>query len=435
MAHHYSVLMVLLCLSIESRAGLAVLPEPLSLDDAMHFSSRQIPVLSHVKAAIEAVNAEALAAASLDGVRLTAQGRLRWIEPSYKSVNEDRNDSHASLILQKPLYDSGYADHLQAAAEIAQSTHNVQTLIARQQYQLAIMRAFYDVLLADIAFARDNEAMSIAFVAADKARDRHELGVLSDVDLLAAESHYEQARRQRSSSAIQQRLTRAALAIAMGRPDDLANNLVMPEIPLPAKLEDDFSAYWRQLVENNPELIKLRASIVAAQKKADAARAAYGPVLSAELGVAAHNRSTASTHPVFAGLLLELPILSGGAKEAGIAKANAVLQQARADLLTAELRLRQEALEIWMRRQEILVDIEAFKALGDYRDLYLDRSRALYELEVRTDLGDAMTQTTAVHWRLMDALFNWAINQARLRALSGAEVYARNLSAEEGEMR
>ena len=30
----------------------------------------------------------------------------------------------------------------------------------------------------------------------------------------------------------------------------------------------------------------------------------------------------------------------------------------------------------------------------DYREIYLDRSRALYELEVSTDLGDAMVRVT-----------------------------------------
>lgn len=411
----------LLCLAATLHAEQAPLPEPLSLDDALRFSSPQTPVLAYAQAATQAADADVLEAQAIDAVKLTARGDLRWVQPAYKSDDDDHNDSRASLVLQKRLYDGGYAAHRQAAAAAIQATNDMQLAGARQQHQLAIMRAFYDVILADVAFARDNEAMSIAFVATDKARDRHELGLLSDVGLLEAESHYEQSRRQRFASAAQQRLTRSKLAIAMGRPNDLVADLVTPQITLPEKLEDDFEAYWQQTNKNNPELLERRSQLIAAQEKAKAARNAYGPVLNAELGAAAYNRATASTHPVFAGLVLEMPILSGGAKKAGVGKANAALQKAQADLAAAELRIRQQALELWMQRDVILADVQAFKVMGDYRDLYLDRSRALYELEVRTDLGDAMTQTTAVRLQYLTALFGWSMNQARLRALSGAE--------------
>lgn len=56
---------------------------------------------------------------------------------------------------------------------------------------------------------------------------------------------------------------------------------------------------------------------------------------------------------------------------------------------------------------------------GDYRELYLDRSRALYELEVKTDLGDAMTEISAVRLDMAQAEFDWMMTQARLKALAG----------------
>ena len=56
---------------------------------------------------------------------------------------------------------------------------------------------------------------------------------------------------------------------------------------------------------------------------------------------------------------------------------------------------------------------------GDYRELYLDRSRALYELEVKTDLGDAMTEITAVNLDRARAEFAWLMTLAELDALRG----------------
>ena len=58
--------------------------------------------------------------------------------------------------------------------------------------------------------------------------------------------------------------------------------------------------------------------------------------------------------------------------------------------------------------------------MGNYRDLYLDRSRALYELEVRTDLGDAMSQISDVRLRRARIMFDWAMNEAKLRAMTGS---------------
>ncbi len=54
-----------------------------------------------------------------------------------------------------------------------------------------------------------------------------------------------------------------------------------------------------------------------------------------------------------------------------------------------------------------------------YRDLYLDRSRALYELEVRTDLGDAMTQMTEAQWEATRAKYRLALTWAKIDALTG----------------
>ena len=63
--------------------------------------------------------------------------------------------------------------------------------------------------------------------------------------------------------------------------------------------------------------------------------------------------------------------------------------------------------------------LEALQVRGDYRELYLDRSRALYELEVKTDLGDAMTEISALRLDTAFAEFEWMTTQAELAALAG----------------
>jgi outer membrane protein TolC len=169
----------------------------------------------------------------------------------------------------------------------------------------------------------------------------------------------------------------------------------------------------------NPRLKALAAEVTAAQQGLAAAEAADRPVLSGEAEAAVYNRMTNSTHPLGIGLVLEVPLATGGAGDAKIAAARAELREARARLDQARLELRQSVLDLWLELDTLRLRHEELRTLADYRELYLDRSRALYELEVRTDLGDAMVQTSAVRLLRAEAAFQWQLAQARLQALGG----------------
>ncbi len=81
--------------------------------------------------------------------------------------------------------------------------------------------------------------------------------------------------------------------------------------------------------------------------------------------------------------------------------------------------LRQAALE-----QLLLVDLLEVQQREnsvqiEYRDLRLDRSRTLYELEVKADLGDAMTKQTTARLAQMETDFQLLMSWAVLDALQG----------------
>ena len=85
----------------------------------------------------------------------------------------------------------------------------------------------------------------------------------------------------------------------------------------------------------------------------------------------------------------------------------------------AERELRQRVLDLRLRLDNLRILLAGLQIRGDYRELYLARSRALYELEVKTDLGDAMTEITTVHFDRARAEFEWTMTQAELAALRG----------------
>ena len=107
-----------------------------------------------------------------------------------------------------------------------------------------------------------------------------------------------------------------------------------------------------------------------------------------------------------------------------IEKNNPVLQQLQTvddgavDILTRQY-LHQVALEQLLSIDLLEAQQRENSVQIDYRDLYLDRSRTLYELEVKADLGDAMTNQTTARLRQMETDYQLLMSWAVLDALQG----------------
>ena len=117
--------------------------------------------------------------------------------------------------------------------------------------------------------------------------------------------------------------------------------------------------------------------------------------------------------------MLEVPLYQGGKTGAAVAKAAAGVKDVRANLALAELELREAVRSVWEELSTLTVQREEARALGDYRELYLDRSRALYEMEVKTDLGDSMVRITEARLKADETEYQLALAWARLDALRG----------------
>lgn len=105
-------------------------------------------------------------------------------------------------------------------------------LISRADAQrIEIMARFFDVLLADLSFASESEAMAVAYIQFDRAAVRGELGQISPLRVLELETVYQEILHRRATSELGQQLTRALLAQALGDPEDLPRNLLPPQLP------------------------------------------------------------------------------------------------------------------------------------------------------------------------------------------------------------
>lgn len=107
-----------------------------------------------------------------------------------------------------------------------------------------------------------------------------------------------------------------------------------------------------------------------------------------------------------------------------IEKKNPLLQQLQTTddgalaVLTRQY-LRQAALEQLLSIALLKAQQKENSVEVDYRDLYLDRSRTLYELEVKADLGDAMTNQTTARLAQMETDYQLLMSWVVLDALQG----------------
>ena len=130
-----------------------------------------------------------------------------------------------------------------------------------------------------------------------------------------------------------------------------------------------------------------------------------------ELEASKYTREFRFSDPLRAGIRFEIPLTTGGASKSDIALRLAELHQAEAVLRNAELDTQQQVLELWQliyitraKRDEAIIT-------NEYRELSLDKNRALYELDVKADLGEAMAdfvdslyQSASVDYELTLAL-------------------------------
>ena len=425
----YSILLSLglypvICASAEGDP----LPEVLTLEYALERASVDHPDLQIARAEVEKARAEQLSVDAFTGLESQITGQLRWIDPPDIAYDPDRGDHKLSLFANKRLYDFGYTSSLEEAAEAGIASKEYLYNHAINKRRIAIMAAYFDVLLADIRSTRDREEMTVAYLAFDKARDRHELGMLSEIDLLELESISQAKLVTFRQSEYQQHSTRTRLADVLNVPGNPPETLETPELNIiDRKIPEDVTEWVATAEKQNPLLLALKSRVSAANKKLASARGVTNPVLSGQVEVSRYAREAGSYDNWRAGVTLDIPLPTSGKAAALISSSRAELIKAEAELEQQKRKVRQTLLELQGELKTLQLERKSVEVLTDYRDLYLDRSRAIYQMEVKADLGDSEAKIMDARVKEMQNKFAIALAWARVEAMVGATV----LSGEE----
>ncbi len=397
------------------------LPEPLTLEYALSRAQQMHPRLQRSESLLQQAQAQARIADAENDTRLQLEARLRYSDPliNYENANI-REDHRLGLSLDKTLYDFGRSSSREKSAEILVQSRKYDFLESRRQQRLEIMRRYFDVVLADFEFVRYNEDMAVVFVALEKLRERHALGQLSEIDLLEKEAEYRRVRSLQLAAQNQQRITRARLAYAMDRPGELPATVARPgKLPQLEKPIPELEKIQAQAMLNNNSLQALRAEIESVREKLSEVQAETRPVLIGGAEANAYSRARAGYDRWRVELKLEVPLLSGERVDAAAAQQRAKLYRLQAALEDRSEQIKQEILELWLQLENLHIQRKQMQVQSEYRELYLDRSRALYDMEMTTDLGDAMVRITEAERDVMVTDFNIALVWEQLQVLTG----------------
>ena len=395
------------------------LPEPLTLELALSLIDQQHPDLRFVEAGLQGAQSNLQQTLSNNDLSINLKADARWIEPSVLSTNQKQEDHRLGLYVNKTLYDFGRNSAQVNAASQQIVNKSLQYINAQQRQYINVMKRYFDVVLADLQFYRYNEEMAVAYIQFDRMQIREKLGQYTETDVAEKDVEYKRIRRLRSHSQNQQRVTRSLLAQALNKPNDLPSTVEKPELDVLSRKLPEIEELQKKVSENNPVLGALRAKLAAAKNNVQLAYASDNPTLTGGFEAFSYERETSASNKWQATVTLDVPLWSGDRVDSAVAKAKAKVYKIEAELAQQELVAQQQVLELWLGIETLKIKHDEVVAGMNFTELSLDKSRALYELEVTSDLGHSMVRFSEAERKVVQTNFDIALAWAQLDALSG----------------
>lgn len=398
------------------------LPSPLTLTVLLENYANHSPDIALQLANIDMAKATLDSNQVGNGWQAQIEGRLGQRE----YAEETQSHNLLALHVGKLLYDFDQSNNQLQADTLSIEQQKIRLQAAENKQRLNVVKAYLNVLLADFQYRIDDEAMAVEYVGFDKVKDRHAIGQLSDVDLLSAEQKYQNALVKRMQAEQMQLKTRVELANTLGLPSERPDELRFPKLDVfkTRSIKDvSLQVLQTEVLSNNQQLKALeqaqQAQVYALQK----AQNTSSPTVRADAWV-----GQLSSYPEVregswkATLTVDIPLYDGGAESSATNQVQAQLSKLKAEYSQLQQLLRTEVADIYFQLKLLDAEKKQHQVFGDYADLYLDYSRALYENESSTDLGDAMVRLSEANYAMVAWQFKQALLWLQLDYLQGKTV-------------
>ncbi len=401
--------------------SLTIPANPLSLEEALSFANHP-----HLELAAAGLELE-LAIEKESKYRFHKRTSLE-AEIVPRSANRAQpgmgrmGDGHLALQLEFLMHDFGrhQAGLKQARSVTGQASFSVNHETRRREIE--IMSHYFAVLLADLDYAVKNEKMTLAFLRFNRLQEEMELhDAHAEVDVLEAETIYREEFHIREAANLNRQSTRRELGLVLGFPDYIPRDLIEPDVSKFVKREvPEYNELLEQIFAGSDVLAIEKLKLQQAIDAKEVTKAKYQPQLKAILRATEWEQETGSRNSASVALQFKIPLGAGDLRSKELWIDDIAIEQAKTNLDIIEHELRKRVFQLWKQLRLQHIAYTAANVRTEFRDQYMDRSRALYELEERSDLGDAQAELLRALHETRKIEYAIAITWAEIDALRGA---------------
>lgn len=353
----------------------------------------------------------------------TLTGRADRTKSEFETGPSITSDTSSyTLSLSQPIYrpQSWIAidqANLQVVSADAKVRDALQDLIVRTA------QAYFDVLLA-----QDNVMLSEAQKRAigeqlAQAKRNFEVGTATIVDTYEAQAKYDLAVAKEISDRNDLQIKQRALQQLIGK---VAPNLspLKDQVSLPLPTPTDMEQWVAAAEKDSLTIAQLRAAYEIASKEIDRTRAGHLPTvdLTGSYFNAPNTASALSTKEQTAvGLVLTIPLYSGGATQSRVREALSNKDRAEQDLERTRRSVAQSVRQSFLGVTNGAAQVKAFEAALVSNQSSLDSTILGREVGVRTgvDVLNAQQQLFQARRDLQQARYNTILSQLRLKSAAG----------------
>ncbi|AKJ68073.1 porin [Pandoraea thiooxydans] len=337
------------------------------------------------------------------------------------------SDANWALTIRENLYSSAKtatAQQMNAAADAGP----VSLQLARQTLLLQVAQAYFDVLLAQDNLAALKAEHDTAVRAHAIAQARFEAGDAAITDASDAQARADLAGAQMIEAQTELDLKRAALRDLTGEPDTALQPLT-DSAGLAAIQAGDFADWQKRALQTSPLIRLSNLGVSAAQAESTRYRADGGTTVDAfasYLGQRVNGAGYGGTggmhsNSAVVGIMVTIPIYSGGMRSAKRDESLALLNKAEMDQDAARVRVARQIRQAYLGLRSAQVRVTALTQAVHSARLQLDANQTGFEAGDRPsiDVLNARSALSNTQRDLAAARYQVAMERLRLSAAAG----------------
>jgi outer membrane protein len=323
-----------------------------------------------------------------------------------------------------PLYNPANGATIQQAQRTLEvSAADLET--AEQDLIVRVVQAYFEVLAAQDTLSTAQTSKRAISEQLASAKRNFEVGTATITDTREAQARFDLAGAQELAAENDLQTKLIALDVLVGRSNVKPLPLARPVV-IPALVPADVNA-WVRSADNHPSIRRARLALDIARLDTERARAGVGPTVDLT-GSLLSSRVTGSgtsapgvTQSATLGVLLKMPLYSGGSLQNRIQETIALEERLRNDFDAAQRGVAQATRVSYFARQSLQAQVQALEAAESSSQLALEATQLGYKVGVRVNLDvlNAQTQLFTTRRDLDRARYDVILNGLKLRQASG----------------